>query len=322
MANLRSRYEGASVLVTGGAGFIGSHLVEALLGLGARVTVLDDLSGGHLDNLAAVREAVELRVGSLLDSDALDELVPGRDWIFHLAANASVPRSSQEPGYDYRANVEGTFRVVDAMRRAGGHGTLVFASSAAVYGEPLRSRMAEEHPLRPQSPYGGGKLAGEFIIEGHARCFGLDTRTVRIFNTYGPRQRRYVMYDILEKLRRDPAHLEVIGTGDQERDYNHVSDTVAALLLVGAEPTARGEAYNVAGGHPITIRVLVECILAALGLSRPVVSFTMQSWPGDVVRMVADTRKIQALGWAPRTDLDTGLRDLIAWHHRGHSPAK
>lgn len=312
-------YAGRTVLVTGVAGFIGSHLAERLVALGARVRGLDDMSEGREENLAGLRGALEFRRASILEPEVVVEAVRGCDFVFHLAANASVPRSSAAPDLDFEANAVGTFRIVDAVRRWPG-GRLIFASSAAVYGEPLGPATAEEDPFRPQSPYAGSKLAGEFLCEAYARCYDFDHRRIRIFNTYGPRQRRYVMFDLLEKLRQNPHRLEVIGTGDQVRDYSYVADTVEAFLVVGAHPEARGRVFNVAGGRPTSIRELATTLIAAVGIEPPQVAFTGQSWPGDVARMVADTTRLQSLGWSPGTPLPTGVARLVAWHREAFQP--
>jgi UDP-glucose 4-epimerase len=312
-------YVGRTVLVTGAAGFIGSHLAERLVGLGARVRGLDDMSEGREENLAGLREGIEMRRASILEPEVVAEAVRGCDFVFHLAANASVPRSSAMPDLDFEANAVGTFRIVDAVRRLTGT-RLIFASSAAVYGEPLGPATAEEAPFRPQSPYAGSKLAGEFLGEAYARCYDFDCRRIRIFNTYGPRQRRYVMFDLLEKLRRDPRRLEVIGTGEQVRDYSYVADTVEAFLIVGAHPAARGRVFNVAGGRPTSIRELTTALVGATGIAPPRVAFTGQSWPGDVARMVADTTRLRSLGWAPGTALAAGLARLVAWHRAAFDP--
>lgn len=319
--DLLQNYAGKNVLVTGAAGFLGSHLTDALVRAGARVRALDDLSDGRLDNLAASRDRIDFVEGSITDAGTLAAAVAGCEVVFHLAANASVPRSSENPAYDFERNALGTFRVLEALR-ARGEGRLVFASSAAVYGEPQTEsgRMPEDHPLVPKSPYGATKLAGEYLLETWGRCYGLDHRRVRIFNTFGPRQRKYVMFDLLEKLRRDRRHLEVIGTGEQVRDYNYVEDTVLAILLVGSRPEAQGNVYNVAGGRPISIRDLVSLLIELLGIDPPEITYTMQSWKGDVVRMIADTGRVTELGFHPAVGLAEGIRRLIDWHRGEFRP--
>jgi len=319
MKNLSQGYAGKRVLVTGAAGFIGSHLVDHLVALGAEVRALDNMSDGVLDNLAKSLDTIDFRQASITDRDAVDAAVEGCDFVFHLAANALVPRSSADPEYDFRANAVGTFEVLDAFRQAGS-GRLIFTSSAAVYGEPQTDKMGEDHPLVPKSPYAATKITGEYLLDGFSRCYDLDHRRVRIFNTFGPRQRKYVMFDLLEKLRRDQKHLEVIGTGEQVRDYNYVADTVLAILLVGVHPEARGKVYNIAGGRPITIRALVDLIIRSVRIDTPEVTYTMQSWPGDVVRMVADCSHLDGLGYERTVSLEDGLANLIDWHREEYAP--
>ncbi len=311
--DLKNNYAGKKVLVTGGAGFVGSHLVDALVEHGAHVSVLDDLSDGRAENLDSVMSTIDFREGTITDKALVEDMVAERDYVFHLAANALVPRSSEDPEYDFETNGIGLFRVLDAFRKYG-TGKILFASSAAVYGEPQTEKMAEDHPFKPKSPYGGTKLAGEFMFDAFARCYDFDLRRVRIFNTFGPRQRKYVMFDLLEKLRKDLDHLEVMGTGHQVRDYNYVRDSVLALMLVAAHPGARGKIYNIAGGNPISIRDLVALIIKLLKIDEPEISYTMQSWPGDVMKMIADTSLIGTLGYRPEVGLETGLLHLIDWH--------
>jgi UDP-glucose 4-epimerase len=317
--DLKEAYAGRTVLVTGAAGFIGSHLAERLVMLGARVRGLDDMSEGREENLAALHNTIEFRPASILEPDTVADAMKGCNFVFHLAANASVPRSSAMPDLDFEANALGTFRIIDAVRHVSTT-RLVFASSAAVYGEPVGTATTEDDPLRPQSPYAGSKLAGEFLCEAYARCFDFDCRRIRIFNTYGPRQRRYVMFDLLEKLRRNPRRLEIIGTGQQVRDYSYVADTVEAFLVVGAHPEARGRIFNVAGGHPTSICELTAALVETTGIDPPLLEFTGQSWAGDVVRMVGDTTQLRSLGWAPKTALHEGLSRLVVWHREAFKP--
>ncbi len=143
---------------------------------------------------------------------------------------------------------------------------------------------------------------------------------MRLFNTFGPRQRKYVMFDLLEKLRRDPTKLEILGTGAEVRDYNYVQDSVKAILLVGAHPEARGRVYNVSGMRPISIKELAALIVELVEIDPPVVSYTGESWPGDVARMIGDTTRLQQIGFVADWKLEDGIRELIAWHRDEFSP--
>jgi UDP-glucose 4-epimerase len=312
-------YHDRTVLVTGAAGFIGSHLTERLLDLGARVRAADRLELAACASLAPVRDDVEYRRCELAGDEPLDDLVAGCDVVFHLAGNADAGLSVAQPSLDFSANVTATFNVIDATRRTGA-GTMLFASTATVYGEPERVPMNEEHPLRPQTPYAGHKLAAEVMIEAHGRCFGLDVRRVRLFNTYGPRQNKYVMFDILEKLRRNPRRLEVLGTGKQVRTYNYIADTVDALLLAAVHPQARATVLNIAGRQPVSIGEMVDLIIAAAGIEQPEIVYTGQSWEGDVMRLYGSSERLSELGFEPRVDLAEGIRRLVAWHRTEYSP--
>jgi UDP-glucose 4-epimerase len=316
---LLDAYRSKMVLVTGAAGFIGSHLVQRLLELGATVRAADRLPAGDCVDLAPLLPELAYRRTALAAGSELDELIGGVDIVFHLAGNADVALSAKDPEHDFNANVVATFNVLDAVRRAGA-GTLFFVSTGSVYGEPQRVPMDEGHPLRPQSPYAGHKLAAEVILGAHARCYGVDARVVRLFSTFGPRQRKYVMFDLLEKLRRDPEHLEVLGTGEQVRAYSYIADTVDAFLLVACHPQARGRTLNVGGEQPISIRELVELVIAATGIPRPQVVYTGQSWEGDVIRLYGDARRLADLGFVPRFGFAEGLRHLVAWHRHEYGP--
>ena len=316
---LLDSYRDRAVLVTGAGGFIGSHLVERLLGLGARVRAADRLELEGCRNLAQARGGIDYRQSDLTPGRQLDEMVTGCDVVFHLAGNADAGLSVKQPSMDFTANVATTFHVLDAVRRSGGS-ILLFASSATVHGEPHRIPMEEEDPLRPKSPYAGHKLAAEVIIEAHGRCYGLDVRRVRLYNTYGPRQAGYVMFDLLEKLRRDPRRLEVLGTGLQVRTYSYIADTVDAFLLVAAHPGAGGMVVNVAGHQPVSIRELVDLVIEAVGIERPEIAYTGQSWEGDVLRLYGSTQRLARLGFEPRVGLADGIGRLVDWYRAEYRP--
>ncbi len=300
------------VLVTGGAGFIPSHLVDLLVESGARVVVLDDLSAGKIENLGQVKNHVEFVEGSILDVDLLDNLVAGSRFVFNFAANADVPRSVKYPDLDFHTNAVGAFNVFSACRKHDVERVLQ-ASTAAVYGEPEYVPMDEMHRLNPISPYGASKLGAESLLMAYHKTYDLGCTVVRIFNTYGPRQPRYVMYDLFRKLEKNRSQLEVLGTGQQVRDYCYVSDTATAFLSLALNEKANGEVFNIAGGQPVSIADLVTIILDTLNLTATDVHYTGQSWPGDIKRLIADITKIQGAGFKPTVDLNEGLRRFAEW---------
>jgi UDP-glucose 4-epimerase len=310
-------FRGKKVLVTGGAGFLGSHLVDRLVGLGARVTVLDNLHGGDRENLAGVAKKIRFLEGDVRDARAVREAAEGAEWIFHIAGNASVPASVEDPVYDFETNVQGTYHVL-AVARENPEVRIVFSSSAAVYGPPRYTPVDEEHPLEPISPYGGSKLAAERLLVSYARTYGLRVAVARIFNTFGPRQPRYVAYDLLMKLRRDPKRLEVLGDGRQRRDYCYVSDMVEALLLLARQPLEEPLVVNVSGGRTVSIRDLVEMILEELGLEDTEVIYGYPSWKGDIQVLSGDVGLLKRLGFRHQVTLEEGLRRMIAWFQEIH----
>ncbi len=303
---------GTRILVTGGAGFIASHLVDLLVREGARVRVLDDLSAGKLENLRDVADDIEFVEGSVADPAVVDQTVAGCKIVYNFAANADVPRSVKHPDIDFHSNGRGMFNVLTSARK---HEVdrVMQASTAAVYGEPVYTPMDENHPLRPISPYGASKLGAEALGLAYHHTYGTPFTAIRIFNTYGPRQPRYVIFDLFRKIQRDSHRLEVLGTGDQIRDYCHVNDTVGAFLALSQDPDAVGEVFNIAGGHPVSIKELVGLILETLGLEDTEVTYTGTSWPGDITRLVAGIEKIKAAGFSPTIGLQAGLKDFADW---------
>jgi UDP-glucose 4-epimerase len=303
-------WNGVRTLVTGGAGFVPSHIVDALVERGAVVTVLDNLQAGREENLEGVRGKIAFLRGDVREAGPVREAVSGQDTVFHLAANASVPASVRDPRYDFETNVAGTFNVLEAARDAGVR-RVVYASSAAVYGPPDYVPTDETHPLRPSSPYGLSKLQGEQLGFLFHRMYGLSFSAVRIFNTYGPRQPRYVLADLVRKLMRNPHELEVLGTGEQVRDYAYATDTAGAFLAVAASASLDGEACNISGGNPVSIRELVAIILDVMELPDCRVRYTGASWKGDIDHLEADLTKIRRAGYAPRVALEDGIRRTI-----------
>lgn len=298
--------KGKNVLVTGGAGFIGSHIVDRLAAECA-VTALDNLSTGKETNLPENAEFVK---GDLRDAGLVKKTIADADIdvVFHIGANASVPHSTEDPRYDFETNALGTFNVIEACRVSDVE-KIVYASTAAVYGEPIRTPIDEGHPLQPISPYGASKLAGERCGLAFRETYGIDFAAIRIFNTYGPRQPRYVMYDFIQKLRRDPSLLEVLGTGEQIRDYCYVSDMADAFVLVAGH--GRG-VYNAAGGSPTSIKELAELMVSIISPEAEI-RYGGKTWAGDVNTLYADITRIRKLGFEPKIGFEEGVRKMIGW---------
>jgi UDP-glucose 4-epimerase len=309
-------YRGRSVLVTGGAGFIGSHLVDALLGLGANVSVVDNLTTKSWLNLSAQERRYIRFGGDVRSRDDVDRFIVEAEpsIIFHLAANASVPISVEDPSLDFTSNALGTFNVLDSVRRLSPKTRVIFASSAAVYGEPGRERITEATALAPISPYGASKLCGEVECRLYAQIFSIDAVIGRIFNSYGPRMPRFVVLDFLRKLDRRTDVLEILGSGGQTRDFTYVGDTVAGLLVLG-ERGKRGEAYNIASGVSHSVTELAHHLLEIVGLkAKTALAFTGGSWAGDAQYWAVNISKLQELGFSPRYSLGQGLTHVVEWY--------
>lgn len=303
------------MLVTGGAGFIGSHLVERLVTIGAHVAVVDDLSTGQVGNLDAIASSIELDVRPLVDFLGDARALIDFDVVFHLAANSYIPPSVENPAYDYAANLESTFRLLEVLRTAERSPRLVNTSSAAVYGNPARRPIRESDPTVPISPYGVSKLAAERYVAVYSQLYALRCSSVRLFSVYGPRQRKQVVYDLLDRLSQNANRLEVIGDGTQERDFTYVEDVAAALIAVAECAPAKGEVFNVASGTSHSIAQLVDGLCEVLG-SHPERAYTGSVRPGDADRWSVDTSTLRKLGYEARTPLLRGLENTREWYRR------
>ena len=308
-------WQDKKVLVTGGAGFIASHLVDLLVEGGASVTVIDNLKDGKIENLEKSKDKVHFRKVDIRDYEEVEKTIRERDieTVFHLAANANVPYSVENPKYDFETNAGGTFNLLKSCMNNDVK-KIIYASSAAVYGEPVYVPIDEKHPLNPISPYGASKLAGEKIGFAYYHTYGISFISMRIFNTYGPRQPRYVMYDFLKKLKVNPKKLEVLGTGEQIRDYCYVIDTAKTFISAAEEENAVGEAFNIAGGNTISIKELAELMVRILELEGGTeIYYTGKSWKGDIVKLIADISKVKRLGFVPKVGLQEGILKLKDW---------
>jgi len=312
---------GSSALVTGGAGFIGSHLVEGLLAAGAsRVHILDDLSLGSRANLngALARPEVELTVGDAADAEELERIHAERgsfDRCYNLAV-IPLPHSLEHPRENVDRNVAMTTAVCE-LGRSGAYRRLVQFSSSEVYGTALTVPMDEQHPLHPHTPYAAAKAATDLIALSYATTFGLDVVVVRPFNTYGERQNDGAYAGLIPAVVRAVLADEPVtihGDGEQTRDMAYVLDTVQGTLLAAAAAEVGGETFNLGAGAEVSVNELVRLLLKALGdPDHPVVHDPPR--PGDVRRLLADTRRArEGLGYTPSTTLDVGLKRTVEWY--------
>jgi UDP-glucose 4-epimerase len=301
-------------LVTGGAGFIGSNIADALIDRGATVVVLDDLSTGFAENVNPKAELVE---GDIADEDAVARAVAGCDVIFHEAAHRAVFRSVEHPLQTDRANVGGTLTLLVAARDAGVR-RVVTASSSSVYGGNAPLPAHEGAPLSPRSPYAVTKLAGEHYCRVFFELFGLETVSLRYFNVYGPRQRPDSQYAAVIPLFIDALRggqsPEVHGDGLQSRDFTYISDVVAANLAAAEAPAERcaGGAFNIAGGEAFSLLDLLAILQRELGVS--IEPRHVEARAGDVRHTRADPEAAaEALGFRTRISFDEGLQKTVAW---------
>uniref|UniRef100_A0A7J2U1Q8 NAD-dependent epimerase/dehydratase family protein n=1 Tax=Ignisphaera aggregans TaxID=334771 RepID=A0A7J2U1Q8_9CREN len=297
------------VLVTGGAGFIGSHLVKALLRAGHFVRVLDNFSTGSMDNIVDVARDVEIVVGDVRDYSVVEKCVRGVDVVIHLAALIDVAESIERPDLYFEVNVIGTHNIAKACR---GVNVLIFASSSSVYGDPLKIPIPEDHLLSPRSPYAASKVAGEALIQAFSSIYGYRPIILRIFNVYGPKQSRayagVVIEFIRRVLRREPPI--IYGDGEQTRDFIHISDVIDAIMKAMSIERARG-VFNIGSGKAVTINQLAKLILKTLNREdlKPVYA---PPRPGDIKHSIADiTKSRKILGFEPKISLEEGIKTLI-----------
>lgn len=297
-------------LITGGAGFIGSHLARTLVQQGQQVTVLDDLSGGTLQNLSSLREKIRFIQGDICDFQTCLDACTGVDYVLHHAALVSVVESMAKPRQTLQINVQGTHHVLEAARQKGVK-RVVFASSAAVYGTRPGMPYTEKTPPDCQSPYAWSKQAGTELCQLYTQAYGLETVVLRYFNVFGPGPNPHAAYAaVIAKFMQAAASdqpLDIEWDGLQSRDFVNVKDVVQANLLVALHGVP-GEIYNVASGRTHTLLDLADTIEKISG--RKLTRVMRPKRPGDVHESSADISKIRTLGFVPRVTLEEGLREM------------
>ncbi len=308
--------------MTGGAGFIGSNLVDALVASGDDVVVLDDLSSGKIENLETSRSAITFVEGRIQDPAAVARAMAAVDYVLHHAALASVPQSLEDPRLNHRVNVDGTLELLLAARDVGVK-RFVFASSSAVYGDRRESPTAEELPTDPLSPYGASKVIGEdycrqFTAVGWVPCVCL-----RYFNVFGPRQNPNSDYaaviPIFFRRLLEGRGATIYGDGEQTRDFVHVENVVRANLLAVERSEGIGGVFNIGCGEAITVNDLYREIAAIVGSTRKATHAPERA--GEIRHSLADVgRSRRRLGYEVRTDWRTGLEKTAGWYREQYGP--
>jgi UDP-glucose 4-epimerase len=322
-ADLREFYRGRPVLITGGAGFIGSNLAHRLVDLGADVLVVDSLLpdyGGNLFNLADIEDRVRINIADVRQGTTMNYLVRGRDVIFNLAGQVSHIDSMQDPHTDLEINCRSQLTILEACRQHNAATKVVFASTRQVYGRPARLPVDESHLVRPTDINGINKAAGENYHLVYNNVFGVRACALRLTNVYGPRQlirhNRQGFIGWFIRLALEGAEIQIYGDGSQIRDFVYVDDAAEAFLLAGMQDTCNGDVFNVGGREPMTHRDLVTLLIDAAGQG----TVRHVPWPADKQRIdigsfYSDSSKFTAAtGWRPATGLGEGLRRTLDYY--------
>ncbi len=309
-----------TVLVTGGAGFIGSHLVDALITKGAKVCVFDNLTSGTLQNIKKWLNNPNLTFikGDLLNSADLKDLRNNHyELVFHLAANPEVRVGSINPDIHFQQNLAATHNLLEILRKTRNASTLVFTSTSTVYGEPTKVPTPEDYsPLTPISIYGATKLASEALISAYAHTYNFKTVIYRLANIVGSRSEHGIIHDFIQKLRKNSKELEILGDGTQTKSYLHITDCIKAILLGLEEAKNQIEIYNVGSEDQINVKTIAQIIIEEMKLKNVKLTYTGgvdggRGWKGDVKNMLLNINKIKSLGWEPKLNSRQAIRTTV-----------
>jgi UDP-glucose 4-epimerase len=307
------------VIVTGGAGFIGSHLIDALTTRGDEVAVLDNLSSGSKDNLrlASTKPGFNFVEADLKDFEGWDEVFDGVKLVYHFAANPEVNVGETDPSIHFQDNLFATFRLLEAMRNSKETKNIVFASTSTVYGEASVLPTPEDYgPLLPISTYGASKLGCEVLLSSYAYTHGMRALILRLGNCVGSRARHGVVVDFIRKLKGDSSTLEILGDGTQKKSYIHIDDFVDATNFIMERffPShQRVDIYNLSSGDQVTVQRIAEIVAEEMGIRAVEMKFTGgvdggRGWLGDVKQMHLSIGKLQRLGWKPKLNSEAAVR--------------
>jgi UDP-glucose 4-epimerase len=295
---------GFSYFITGGAGFVGSHLSEYAVAHGHRVTIYDNMSSGRRQWLSAVDggPGVSVIEGDVRDAARLTAALKGHDIVWHLAANGDIPGGLQNVRMDLENNTLGTFNVLNAMRATGVR-SLVFTSSSTIYGEVQQFPTPEDAgPVLPISLYGASKLAGEGMISAFCHLFGMRAWIFRFGNVLGARMGHGIVYDFIHKLKRSPRELEILGDGEQQKNYFLVEECIEGMHWAVERSSAQCDVFNLGTEDTVTVKEIAAIVIEEMGLRDVRLRFTggQRGWPGDVPQVIYDVGKMRSLGWEAR----------------------
>jgi len=326
MHDLKASFAGRNVLITGGLGFIGSNLALRLVGLGAQVTLVDAMIpeyGGNLFNIEPIKDKVKVNFGDICDRHAMDWLVCGQDYIFHLAGQVSHVRSLSDPFPDIEYNIKGTAVIMEALRRFNPKAKLIFTGTRGQYGPAVKLPVNEEAPTNPKGLYELSNLTAEKIIKVYNDVHGIRSVLLRLTNIYGPRaQMKHSHYGVVNwfiRLAMDDQTIPVFGDGSILRDFLYVDDCVEAILMAAANEAAVGEVFNVGVDQPVSFRQLAETIVRVAGTGRwafaPFTAERKAQEPGDFYSDITKIRRV--IHWEPATSLEEGVARTIEYY-RAH----
>ena len=309
----------SKVLVTGGAGFVGSHLVDRLMQQNAFVRVVDNLSSGKEENIKKHlnKRNFEFLNGDLKDLAVVEKALIGIETVFHLAANPEVRVDKADPSIHFQENLLATFSLLQTMRKSNSAKLIVFLSSSAVYDEPTELPTSEDYgPLLPISVYGASKLGCEALVSSYCKTFGFRGLILRLANIVGGRSTHGAIVDFVQKLRYNPSELEVLGDGTQTKSYLHVEDLVDAVLFAlndFVDKKKSTDVYNVGSLDKVDVKRIAEIVVEEMRLRNVKLKFTGgvdggRGWKGDVKTMQLSTRKLTTLGWKPKHNSEQAIR--------------
>ncbi len=304
------------VLVTGGAGFIGSHLIDALLEEGFDVICLDNFSSGRKELIEHNLDKIELIEGDLLNREDIKKALKGCEIVFHLAANPDVRVGAINTKIHFDNNIVATYNLLEEMKDAGVK-EIVFTSSSTVYGDAEKIPTPENYgPLIPISLYGASKLAAEALICSYCHTFDMEATIYRFANVVGPRSTHGVIYDFIKKLRKNPDELEILGDGKQRKSYLYIDDCIDAMLFGMQKKEKQVEIFNIGSEDWIEVKEIADIVSQEMGLN-PKYKFTGgidgRGWKGDVKFMRLDISKLKALGWKPKYGSKEAVRMTAKW---------